>query len=121
LDLDDKRNYQPFQEEAMTSVPRLEFVAEEEWTVDVYDLKVEWDDAAWSEFTADPAGFLRRQIESAYRLQPRILSAVNRVLIGEELLDPKGPPPNMRCHHKKTPPSQYSEHEVVGRLGPGCE
>jgi hypothetical protein len=110
----------------MSSVPRLEFIEREEWIVDIYDLEVEWDEAARADFAADPAAFLRRQIEWAYRHPTEGESSsepgrpikpvpVNQILIGEELLDPTGP--KMRCHHIKAPPSQYSHHEVVGRLG----
>jgi len=110
----------------MTSVPRLEFIEQEKWTVDIYNLEVDWDEAARSDFSADPAGFLRRQIESAYRQRqaqaesssapggPTERVPVNQILIGEELLGPKGPPPVMHCTHVTTPKSQYSTHSVVG-------
>jgi hypothetical protein len=110
----------------MTSVSRLEFIRQEEWTVHVYKLKVEWDEASRAEFAADPAAFLRRQIESACGQPPaqgQPSSApggpvgyvrVNELAMSEEFFDLKGPPPDtMMAEHQVTPPRKESHWQVA--------
>jgi hypothetical protein len=97
----------------MTNDPSFERIAEDEqWIVDVFDVKVDWDEEARSQFEDDPAGYLRRLIKSHYD-EHGIDQDVNEIVIGEQLLGKEGPPPNMHIEHVKSPPVHWSRHAVV--------